>query len=46
MTTQQPQPRQRKPRGYDQLSDEFKQMWDEIETGHPWIKRDKDGNAI
>ena len=45
-TPQRPQRPQRKPKGYEQLSEEFKQMWDDIETGHPWIKRDKDGNPI
>ena len=46
MTTQQPQPRQQKPKGYEQLSDYYKQMWDDIVREHPWLKRDKDGNAI
>ena len=45
-TPQRPQRPQRKPKGYDQLSDYYKRMWEEIVREHPWIKRDKDGNAI
>lgn len=36
-TQSEPQPTQKYPKGYDQLSDEYKQMWDDIALNHPWF---------
>ena len=33
----QQQPTQKYPKGYEQLSDEYKQMWDDIALNHPWF---------
>lgn len=38
--------KEHRPKGYDSLSDEYKQMWDDIINTHPWIIRDKDINPV
>lgn len=39
-----PQPTQKYPKGYNDLSPEYKAMWDDIALNHPWFnhaKKDK-----